>query len=335
MRFKVLAMFLILAITPTLYSAEAYHYTVPAHEIEDITYQLNTHTNFLVQQVLDDINTQGGCRLSKNVFGSGKTAEEKLYKALKKIFFIHGRSILVDDILDGYMPTTTILLRDSVYKEWNITSGVALIISQLTLSPNIKVGGKVIGVDKLEHMFAYGLKYFRQHYISGMEMEKVLRLGAAAEKVYLGGNVMETGVFSYGDLAANFNGMRFWNHILQKNDDILGEEYNLGPYIICEGGKWKKNPERPIDLSKYMDRSVQENYNCSKFATKSGLSKFTNQLRILAFENKNPSEFQCPVSRHELDEAALKYAVPIGATTIDHWIINRNGNQVVSYTDEF
>ncbi|MEA3307639.1 MAG: hypothetical protein U9Q34_07625, partial [Elusimicrobiota bacterium] len=126
-----------------------------------------------------------------------------------------------------------------------------------------------------------------------------------------------------------------WNNMLQKNNDILGKSYNLGPYIVCDGGKWKKNPEKPIDLSAYIDKSVQENYNCSKFATKSGLSKFNTQLRVFAFESENPSEFTCPVSRHDLDEAAAKYEIPVGGSTIDHWIINRDGSQVVSYTSEF
>jgi len=286
MAFKTLCLFAFFFLVPAAYPAEADHYTVPESEITDITSELNSHANQLVQNALNELNAVGGCGAAKEGFlGAGKSGEEKLYKALEKIFDIHGKSVLVDDILDGRLPRRVILLDDSVYRDWDITSGFFLSRSQLTLSPNIKVGGLVIGVDKLEHMFGYGLKYFRRHYLSGMEMGKVLRLGAGAEKVYLGGNIMETGVFSYSDLAANFNGMRFWNAVLQKNDDILGAGYNYGPYIICEKGKWKKNPEKPIDLSKYIDRTVQENYNCSKFASRAGLDKFTSSLGKLGAGN--------------------------------------------------
>jgi hypothetical protein len=244
--------------------------------------------------------------------------------------------VLVDDILDGKLPRTVILLEDSVYKDWDFTSGIFLSRSQLTLSPLIKVGGLVIGVDKLEHMFGYGRKYFNRHYLEGMDLKRVLELGAAAEKLYLGGNVLATGVFTYADLAANFNGMRFWNHLLQKEDDALGKEHNLGPYIVCEGGRWRQNPERPLDLSRYVDKTMQENVNCSKFASQSGVDKFNAALAEFGARSGTPASFVCPVSRQALEDAARKYAVPLeDGVALDHLIINRDGNVKVSYTSEF
>lgn len=57
--------------------------------------------------------------------------------------------------------------------------------------------------------------------------------GAKIELIVLGGNRFQTGVFSYGDLSAEFNGMRFWNHMLQLRDDILGSEQNLAPILFA------------------------------------------------------------------------------------------------------
>lgn len=332
MKLKSIFAVLMLSALPA-YCSEADHYTVPESEIADITAELNAHAVRLTTGALDRLNAAGGCGGDPSFFGG--TDEEKLYDGLKSVFNIHGKSSLVDDILDGRMARTVIPLKTSVYRDWDITSGIFLARSQLTLAPNIKVGGLVIGVDKFEHMFGYGRRYFTRHYLKGMEMEKVLSLGAAAEKIYLGGNVMATGVFSYSDLSANFNGMRFWNHLLQKRDDILGKEYNLGPYIVCDAGRWKMNPEKPMDLSRYIDRTMQENYNCSKFATESGLAKFTGRLKESGLKSGNPAAFACPVSRGTLEQAAAKYEVPIGETTIGHWTINRDGSGLVSYTDEF
>ena len=90
-------------------------------------------------------------------------------------------------------------------------------------------------------MFGMGFTYFTKHYQKGKDIKDVLSYGIALEKTILGGNVFATGVFSYGDLSANFNGMRFWNHVLQKNDDILGSEHNLGPYVTCSADKWQVN----------------------------------------------------------------------------------------------
>ncbi|MEA3307046.1 MAG: hypothetical protein U9Q34_04610, partial [Elusimicrobiota bacterium] len=88
MRFKALTIFLILAIIPSVYSAEADQYSVPANKIVDITYELNNHANNLVEKTLEELNMEGECRISKGLFNSNKTSEEKLYEALKKIFFI-------------------------------------------------------------------------------------------------------------------------------------------------------------------------------------------------------------------------------------------------------
>lgn len=330
MKFKAIFTSLILSALPA-YCSEADHYTVPAAEITDITVELNDHANRLLAGELERLNAAGGCGGEERLFGG--TDEERLYDGLRRLFNIHGKSVLVDDILDGRMPRTVIPLKDSVYRDWDITSGIFLARSQLTLAPNIKVGGLVIGVDKLEHMFGYGHRYFTRHYLEGMEMERVLWLGAAAEKIYLGGNVMATGVFSYSDLSANFNGMRFWNHLLQRRDDILGEEYNLGPYVVCESGLWKQ--AKSMDLSKYVDRTMQEDHNCSKFATESGLGKFTGRLEESGLKSGNPAAFACPVSRAALDRDAAKYEVPIGETTIGHWTINLEGSGLVSYTEEF
>ncbi|KAF0125812.1 MAG: hypothetical protein FD189_1172 [Elusimicrobia bacterium] len=332
MKLKALFAAIIFSAAPA-WSSEADHYTVPDSEITDITEELNAHAVRLTTGALERLNAAGGCGGAPDLFG--RSDEERLYDGLKGVFNIHGRSSLVDDVLDGRMARTVIPLKDSVYRDWDITSGIFLARSQLTLAPNIKVGGLVIGVDKLEHMFGYGRRYFTRHYLKGMEMEKVLALGAAAEKIYLGGNVMATGVFSYSDLSANFNGMRFWNHLLQKRDDILGKEYNRGPYIVCDAGLWKLNPEKPMDLSVYLDRTVQENYNCSKFATESGLAKFTSRLGEYGLRAGDPAAFSCPVSRAALERDAAKYEVPIGKTTIGHWTINRDGSATVSYTDEF
>ncbi len=330
MKFKALFAAIIFSSVPA-WSSEADHYTVPDEDIVDITAELNQHVNRLLAGELDRLNAAGGCGGEETVFGG--TDEERLYDGLKRLFNIHGRSVVVDDILDGRMARTVIPLKESVYKDWDITSGLFLARSQLTLAPNIKVGGLVIGVDKLEHMFGYGRRYFTRHYLEGMPMERVLWLGAASEKTYLGGNLAATGVFSYADLSANFNGMRFWNHILQKRDDILGEEYNLGPYVVCEAGNWK--PAKPVDLSVYIDRTMQENHNCSKFASESGLEKFRTSLAESAVKRGSPAAFTCPVSRSALEADAAKYAADIGGTTIDHWTINRDGSATVSYTGEF
>lgn len=337
------------------FAAETDNYTLAEEEVADVTEELNAYANRAVYDILESLNRDGGCAAPAEkpapdpFLDDGfdnepppRTPEEKLYAQLRTVFANHTRSRLINDMLDGRIRRSVIPLKESVYGEWSVGNGFLLgrsgaAKSPLALSPLVKVGGYAIGVDKLEHMFGMGYAYFRRHHLRGMKLRRTLKLGVIAEKTYLGGNFLATGVFTYADLAANFNGMRFWNHMLQKDDDVLGKEHNYGPYIACEDGQWKQNPGRPIDFARYVDLTYQENQNCSKFATQRGVEKFRESLgRLEAKHGKTRGGFACPAEPARLEEAAAKYRVPVnGGTTIDHWIINRDGNETVSYFNEF
>jgi len=317
-------------------AAEADHFTVPDAQVADVTVELNTMANDGLSSAIDELNGAGNCDGSKE-------SEERLYARLTDVFSNHKKGELVRAIIDGKIERTVVPLKSSVYSEWNLWNGFLLGRigagkSPLALFPLIKVGNTMIGADKLEHMFGQGLIYFKQHYLEERPLVHVLKSGILREKTFLGGNILATGVFSYGDLSANFNGMRFWNHMLQKRDDVLGPQYNAGPYLTCSAGKWVKNAERPIDFRTYVDPILQESMNCSKFATDDSLRKF--QAALAARQIKDPSRtFTCPEDPAVLEQAAKKYEVVIqddsNGSTIDHWIINRKGNGRVSYFNEF
>jgi len=317
-------------------AAEADHFTLPEGQIADITADVNKLANEGLGRAIEDLNAAGGCDDSRK-------SEEQLYERLTDVFSNHKKGQLVQTILSGDIPRTVIPLKESVYSEWTIWNGFLLgrhgaAKSPLALFPLISIGDTVVGVDKLEHMFGMGLRYFKGHYLEEKPLVKVLKGGIFKEKTALGGNILATGVFSYADLSANFNGMRFWNHMLQKRDDVLGAQHNAGPYLFCREGKWVKNEERPIDFRTYVDASMQESMNCSKFATEGGARKFREALAALQTRDKS-RVFTCPENPGLMDETAKKYEVQIAGddhgSTVDHWIINRDGNARVSYFNEF
>ena len=109
-----------------------------------------------------------------------------------------------------------------------------------------------------------------------------------------------TGVMSYGDLAANFNGMRFWNHILNKNEDILGRP--LGPYVLCENNKWVQG--KSIDWKNYIDESFDESINCSLFREEIMVKKVRERIKAIPFDGiKNLS---CPIAKNKLKKMVEK-----------------------------
>ncbi len=317
-------------------AAEADHFTVDEAQVADVTAEVNELANDGLARVIDELNASGSC-------DGGRESDELLYDRLTDIFSNHKKGQLVQAITGGSIPRTVIPLKSSVYSEWSIFNGFLLGRrgagkSQLALFPLVKIGDTVVGADKLEHMFGMGLRYYKKHYFEGRPLVSVLKNGIFREKTFLGGNMLATGVFSYADLSANFNGMRFWNHMLQRQDDVLGPQHNAGPYLFCRAGKWVKNEERPIDLRTYVDPTMQESMNCSKFATEGGLEKFRTALAAL--QTRDASRvYTCPENPGLLDEAARKYEVEIKddgrGSTVDHWIINREGNGRVSYFNEF
>jgi len=317
-------------------AAEADHFTLREGQIADITAEVNKLANEGLGRAIEDLNISGTC-------DDSRASEEQLYERLTEVFSNHKKGQLVNAIIGGNIPRTIIPLKESIYSEWSIWNGFLLgrkgaAKSPLALFPLVSIGNTVIGVDKLEHMFGMGLRYFKGHYLNEKPLVSVLKGGIFKEKTFLGGNMLATGVFSYADLSANFNGMRFWNHMLQKRDDVLGAQHNAGPYLFCREGKWVKNEERPIDFRTYVDASMQESMNCSKFATEGGARKFHAALAAMQTRDSD-RVFSCPENPALMDETAKKYEVVIAGdshgTKVDHWIINREGNGRVSYFNEF
>ena len=329
---KTVCLLFLLVFSCELTAAEADHYTFRDLPLRDESVKINAMANESLQIATEKLNATSNCNGSVD-------SEKALYEELTKYFSNHTKGKLVIDILhEDVVEKRTIPLKESIYGDWSVFNGYLLgkksaANSPLALTAMIKIGDQAIGVDKLEHMFGMGQIYFKSYYLKGKNLRRVLKSGIAKEKTILGGNILATGVFAYADLAANFNGMRFWNHMLQKRDDILGKDQNLGPYVKCEEGKWQINPEKKIDFKNYVDESMDESINCSKFASKSGLKKYNKQMKNLS------PEFSCPMSQAKLSKMIKKYWVRTPGDkkgrTLSHWIINKKGLEKVSYFNEF
>ena len=312
-----------LLFSTSLLAAEADHFSKKDSPILDLGQSVNEMANEYLEKAVE-LNQD--CN------------EESLYQELKKYFANHSKGKLVKRLLhEDEFSKRVIPIKQSVFQDWSVWNGFLLgrkaaETSPLALSPMIQIGDIVIGIDKLEHMFGMGNIYFNRFYKKGKTLKNVLKNGIFREKTILGGNVLATGVFSYADLAANFNGMRFWNHILQKNDDILGRHHNLGPYVKCENNQFIINHNKPIQFENYVDHSMDESVNCSKFATKSGARKYSAVM-----DDKNI--MACDLTSPEFLELQTKYDVETQGDSkkrpISHWIINDDGIEDVSYFNEF
>lgn len=296
----------------SIQAAEIDPFTNRYAPLEESLTKVNALTNRLLSEALADANEKDGC------------SEKHLYKAMRKRFNNQYQgefaSTLIDsdDIPKTKTPSDESIYRDFKWYEAIVQGGTARISDPI--ADLMKVNGYMIGTDKFEHFLGSGYRYFKRHHIQGEPVEEALRIGWKAETGFLG--AVTTGVMSYGDLAANFNGMRFWNHVLLKNDDVLGAEYNLGPYVTCENNQWIAT-ENTIDWSNYIDESFDEAINCSRFKNETIARKVNARLMELALNDKEGRSYVCPLVPQALDKLKQKYG------RLSSYLLNAHGNNPI------
>lgn len=315
--------------TFSICAAEVDQFTARSIPLEDGSDMINQRANEFLGQALTNLNSEGKC-------SSDHASEKKLYKELQKYFENHISGELVKEMLytDKY-PKMVLPIEKSIYRNWTKKNGFLLANrigknNPYAIYPEVRIGDVRVGVDKLEHFYGMGVRHFRELYFHNLSLTSILKMDYFIERNVLGGQFIETGVMSYGDIAANINGIRFWNSMLQKHEDILGSQYHFGPYVICENNQWKINPEKKIDMRDYIDDSMDEGINCSTFANKKGVDIFKAALFDLGL-TRSSNESACPIDAGKLENLKNKYDVIVDSEnkkTFANWILNTTSSRV-------
>jgi hypothetical protein len=108
-------------------------------------------------------------------------------------------------------------------------------IDYVTISPTVNVYGVEFGTDKLEHIFQQGYRYYKISEDSGVK--KAVQWGRLTERTYFG--TMVSGVFSNGDLAANYAGMKFYQGL---TTSVTIGDSSRPAILIQQDGHWMFNP---------------------------------------------------------------------------------------------
>lgn len=127
------------------------------------------------------------------------------------------------------------------------------------LARTVKMNGIYLGTDKLQHFISVGYSYYK-NYIKEIQrgetqqeaFNTVLKLGVFTEESYLG--QYSSGMFSYADLEANFQGLLFGVDLCEGDDPYLS---------YSEKGGWVSR--KPIDMTKYLNPNWDESFNSSYY----------------------------------------------------------------------
>ncbi|MBF0361596.1 MAG: hypothetical protein HQK49_11325 [Oligoflexia bacterium] len=127
--------------------------------------------------------------------------------------------------------------------------------------PTINMNGIYFGSDKISHFFGMGIVYFMS-YLRGLHnslekndiYERVTDLGIKSEMGLTG--LKSSGVLSYADIEANFQGLRFFENLCDGDD----------PYLDVVDGEWVM--KRELDLREYINPFFDESYYDNVYSTK-------------------------------------------------------------------
>ena len=168
----------------------------------------------------------------------------------------------------------------------------------------------LVSSDKFSHFFNRSLGLFKR--LEGgdeQSLDRLLRRNLWLEDSLFGSK--STGVAAYGDLVANFQGVRFWIHLLGRGFDGLPLADPLTgaggePLVRCSpAGEWVR--ARDPDIRDYLDPAWDEALNCSRLRSTVLLDQVLRRIEVLAREDELGRAYDCPVDGQLIAEAASGY----------------------------
>lgn len=140
----------------------------------------------------------------------------------------------------------------------------------LTISETVNLYGVQFGTDKIAHIFQQGYTYYKiyeraekKNLSPERALQKAVDWGRMTEKTYYG--FLISGVFSNGDLAANYAGMKFYQGLTRETK--FGDKMRPA-ILILDGGAWKFNERTDLRenlLKPFISNHLNEALNPSIF----------------------------------------------------------------------
>lgn len=275
---------------PSALGSETDAYTFRFTEIEDALPHLDTEMNRRLKAAARDANEDSAGCSKKELF-------EELRSRLSRPLYGKFEGWIN---ASRHVPKRMVFQKDSVYRHLQPWHSFPIHLGPLGLGSVLRVGGVLVGTDKFGHFLDEGRHYFEMIRDEGASLVEAMEFGIATEEGKFGRRA--TGVKSFGDLVANFNGMRFWS-------SVTGRPY-WGPYsreeetyFRCVNGNWYLR--RPFTWAEYVDHGWDEGINCSTYRSES--FKRRVDRGIADIEKESGRALPCPIRPAACEKLARKY----------------------------
>lgn len=243
--------------------------------LRDATREINRMINSYFVIAVQTANKANSCE--------AEVIQEALIDQIKRSFWSVPENTILENILIDKRQSR---FDDSIYRDFTLFESPALHIAEL--GPIMKLGNWYIGSDKIGHFLQTGYELFKLHYIKAQRFQDVNNWSEWTERTYFGAST--TGVYSYGDLAANYDGLSFWERV--SNVDLHTFQKS---YFTCFQGRWWHTSS--FDISDYSSAAWDEGVNCNGYKTVEMEKKVDKQIAEVARKTGRP--MQCPMEQNQ------------------------------------
>jgi hypothetical protein len=300
-RFWVFAM---VFISVQAYGSEIDTFTGSCEPLPDLSFHLNEKVMEGLKEAAINANRMSRLRYYRDVYpfrgtaGTDYCSLAALQSEIRKRFAraLEGQ---LETYLNELPPSAAarIDFDHSIYRDFTVEETPTL-AGLKKMGAVVRMGPYRVGADKFGHFFSEGWSYFIRVQENKGNIDEALLFGEMSESIYFG--ALTTGVFSFADLAANFNGLRFWNRVAGDHPDPLFPEKEVKPYFRCKNSQWVL--EADFDWREYVDPAWDERFNQSLFRNQMLLEKVSKRIDSLKEE---PSGCLCDLMDQEEDVAML------------------------------
>lgn len=290
--------------------------------LEDSREQLNAEVERRLEKSIAEANSKmnGFFRSIRCDDSPAKDARVQLFKSLSSQFssgyIIRGG---MEDYAEQELTQGPRRYLQKIENQRSVYRGSeSKILNNIELASVIQINGVRLGTDKLGHFFKEGFTYYDGRRQGTLEL--VRRTGSNMEKTFTGRG--STGVLSFADLAANYDGFRFWSRVLGEGispcssagaaagakvysmaKELAASQSSPGqiststkrdePYICCQDGRFQRNPRVAFDFADYVSNAWDESSNCNRYSEELA-GVVAENMKNVNLSKSRPQAMSCP-----------------------------------------
>jgi len=333
----------------SVHAFETDQYNLPPQSLADIGNEVSEHVEAALREAVEKVNAEIVVRQKclaastdkAKLKGCGSPASETSRleelrsedRIAREVFERLGGGVPPFTRMGTWMDSHRFVARPARYRTSYLKSIFILNpFIALTISPTVNLYGSEFGTDKIAHIFQQGYTYYRMSRRAQAEgappleaRERAVRWGQKSERTFYG--TLVGGVYSNGDLAANYAGLKFYEGLTHA---VRAGDTTRPAVVELKDGLWRINDDvnvREALLKPFISDHLNEALNPSIFTKNLGWRGFIRR----AVKKRSCEQWirRYPgLSREGLDERSralrLWYGEDYGFTDSEHFVTIAN-----------